>query len=156
MFANDTIINFRNAIHETLEIHGQSNDQNSSGRDAGAYTGKIVSVGAGAESGFAAGMRPMSLRTDAYLFIRHYGHKDPTYRVWCENHEIGTPDVRIAWMQGSSWQDISGERDMDENTTFEITHRGYRFQVHRWSNGKEPLDDYDEWYTRFFVTMSFA
>ena len=49
---------------------------------------------------------------------------------------------------------VAGERNMDENETFEVTHRGYRFHVHRWADGKEPLDEYEEWYTRFFVSLS--
>jgi hypothetical protein len=67
--------------------------------------------------------------------------------------------VDIFWIPTPSkvrWVRLADEIAMDENTTLEVSHGGYRFQVHRWTNGKEPLDGYDEWYTRFFVTMSDA
>jgi hypothetical protein len=74
------------------------------------------------------------------------------------NYEIGTPDAQIWWYSDPDYRyslkDISGPREMGQNTTLEITHRGYRIHIHRWTNGTEPLDDHDEWYTRFFVTMS--
>ena len=141
-FANDVIINVRNATNETLMTRYPR------GRD--------VFVPTGTESGFAAGLATERLGLDAHLFIKRAGDDRFSYRIWCENHEIGTPDARIYWYDRSDPHDLTGNRDMDENETFEITHRGYRFAVHRWSNGKEPLDGYDEWYTRFFVTMSEA
>ena len=148
MWANDTLINIRNATPQDLEIRNTTTDRGWGGSSA-------VLVRAGTEPGFAAGLMG-GPQTDAYLWIRFPWQESYSYGIWCENHEVGVPDVRIYWQNGRDWQDISGQRDMRENWTFELTHRGYRFHVHRWSNGKEPLDDYDEWYTRFFVTMSLA
>jgi hypothetical protein len=150
VWANDVVVNFRNATSKTVEYAFSS---------TGSRT-QFVALGPDKESGFAAGMKPVDLTTDAYLFISpgvdSTDGKRQTYLVWCENHEIGTPDVRIRWFDGSDRHDISGEQDMEENSKFEIIHRGFRFEVHRWTNGKEPLDDYDERYTRFFVTLSEA
>jgi hypothetical protein len=150
MFANDVIINFRNATGKSVEYSFASR---------GSQT-KFVALKPGKESGFANGMRPVDLKTDAYLIIHPNidatDEQNQTYIVWCENHEIGTPDVVITWYIAGDSHDISGDRDMDENSRFEIINRGIRFEVHRWRNGKEPLDDYDEWYTRFFVTLSEA
>jgi hypothetical protein len=108
----------------------------------------------GKESGFGGGMKPADLTMTCVVRI---GLNYKYYSIVCLNHEIGTPGANLWWLSDpvkDKWEDISGLRKMGENTTFEITHGGYRFRVHRWSNGKEPLDNYDEWYTRFFLTIS--
>ena len=158
--ANDTVINFRNETHDPLIVRYLSQYPDAS-RDQ-SWTGRDIEVAPGRESGFAAGFDPWWLTMDAYLLIGPAGYNHGrvnhrfTHRIWCENHEgWWTPDVTIYRYNdnGRDQFDISGERDMGENTTFEIQHDGYKIHVHRWSDGKEPLDDYDEWYTRFFVTM---
>ena len=158
-WANDTVVNFRNATPQWLWLEKDSSYTSVTN------TGKIGSCAPGHETGFAWGIPAFDLGTDCTLRISvDYSDYKYQYAVDCETNEIGTPDVTIYWLDhwSNSWKDISGERDMDPNTTFEITHYDqwfnwrygtYRFHVHRWDDGKEPLDDYDEWYTRFFVTM---
>jgi hypothetical protein len=106
-------------------------------------------------------MRPADLIMQCDLDIRLPDFPatgvNSSYMIRCKNYEVGMPDAQIWWYpdpRDHKSDNISGTRDMGEDTTFEITHRGYRFHVHRWTNGKEPLDNEDEWYTRFFVTMS--
>ena len=156
LFANDVIINFRNATSESLAYRYSSLFAGSAD--------EFREIKPGAESGFAAGFPASDLTTTGYLDIR-LSNFDPysegaSYRVTCRNHEIGAPDAAIVWFpdprkKGKS-ENVSGKRDMGEGTMFDITHNGYRFTVHRWSNGKEPIDEYDEWYTRFFVTIADA
>ncbi len=138
MIANDTIINFRNATSKTLDFHMNS---------VVTYT----SLEPGKESGFAAGVAPWKFMTEATLFILVPGLNEQ-FNVLCRNLEIMTPFARLS----SSIEGKIIQESMAENESFEVISRSYRFNVHRWSNGKEALDGYDEWYTRFFVTMSDA
>jgi hypothetical protein len=145
--ANDVIINFRNATSETLRFRYI----NINSGDAG-----FTALDPGKESGFAANMKPENLTMKCILEIR-FSQIPDLYSIRCANYDIGWPDAEIWWYRDSKdhrFDIISGSRNMGEDTTFEITHRGYRIHVHRWTNGKEPLDNNKEWYTRFFVTMS--
>ena len=149
MFANDVIINFRNATSATLSYYMDT------WVTASSYSG----IAPGKESGFAAGIPAWKLTTRAKLYIRLPGMDSHSYMIDCYNPEVGPPWVIISWYSPDSpgrRDDLTGVVFMSENERFEISHLDYRFAVHRWSNGKEPLDRFDEWYTRFFVTMSEA
>jgi hypothetical protein len=150
-FGNDVIINFRNATSETLQVTYLTNLPE---------VNPYFTVEPGKESGFAAGVKPSHLTMAMWLWIRFPGLDYNSYRVRGKNFEAATPLANITWYPedvGAAFgHDISGLVQMGEDTTFNVAHRGYRFNIHRWRNGKEPLDDYDEWYTRFFVTLSEA
>jgi hypothetical protein len=154
-WASDVIINFRNATSGNLWFRYENEKTNGGGMSL---------IVPGDESGFAYRMKPEYLTTTCDLEIELYDFESrpwvtDRYTVRCTNHDIGWPDAQIWWYpdpRASKHEDISGTREMGENATFAITHRGYRFHVHRWSNDKEPLDNFKEKYTRFFVTMSDA
>jgi hypothetical protein len=150
MIANDTVINFRNATNETVGFQFVANSKRF----------RRLTLAPGTESGFGAGVEPWGLTMLAQLKIRLPGTPPDgeycDYSVKCQNFEYQTPEVKIVWY-GSSSGAVRVIRDwapMGEDTKIENTSLNYRFEVHRWTNGKEPLDDYDEWYTRFYVTMS--
>jgi len=48
---------------------------------------------------------------------------------------------------------LLGTIELPENGFFQrdVPDMGLRVVAHRWTNGKEQLDDYDEWYTRLYV-----
>jgi hypothetical protein len=149
MFANDTIINFRNATSENRDCAFAALQSDLHWR----------SLEPGQESGFAPGIKPSHLTTTMHIRLPQPGSDFARHSIVCDNPEVGSPKVDIFWIPTPSkvrWVRLADEIAMDENTTLEVSHGGYRFQVHRWTNGKEPLDGYDEWYTRFFVTMSDA
>jgi hypothetical protein len=148
MFANDVIVNFRNATDSTrvYRLRGLSEQG-------------WRSLEPGQESGFATGITPYKLTTSMDVVLPEPGEDIGHYIVTCSNAEIGSPSVDIVWIPSYTQSDrvwVVDDIAMGEDTTLEAFHRGYRFHVHRWTNGKEALDDYDEWYTRFFVTMSNA
>jgi hypothetical protein len=145
---NDVIINVRNATSERLAFRYSSIWAEAAGH---------TTLDPGKESGFVTGLKPADLTMKCLVDIRltNSSGNDERYMIRCINHEFMTPEISISWYPNPhEFESIAALVNMGEDTTFEITHRGYRFHVHRWTNGKEPLDNYDEWYTRFFVTIS--
>ena len=154
-WANDTVVNLRNATNDKVRV--LKNNWSHLG-------GRPYYLDPGKELGYYQGIDHESLMTDTWMYIG-FG-ESWHFKLYFETNEIGTPDATIYWKYGPGtwdWGDISGERDMEPNTTFEYIHYDHdfnnrygtpRFHVHRWADGKEPLDEYEEWYTRFFVSLS--
>jgi hypothetical protein len=153
--ANDTIIRFRNGANQTFGYLFGSRFHS----DAG-WNYNIVAPGE--ETGWSEYVMPSKLGTTAYLYIRTGKKTDPTaryYRITCTNREIGTPYVTIEQGYGdltSGWittSTIADSVDLGEGVGMVRSDQKWTFDVLRWDNGKESIDNYDEWYTRFFVTV---
>ncbi|MFM9105486.1 MAG: hypothetical protein ACKOWF_02170 [Chloroflexota bacterium] len=153
LFANDTIINVRNGTGAMIMFQFSSSKAS-------------VGLAPGKETGFSSQMKPDELDLDATvdIVVNRGNANETSYRLTARNFNIGTPDAEVVRRklrrdgQMLVWDEfeVSGRRNMDEGDTFDATDGGFRFHVHRWSNGKEPLDDYKEWYTRFFLTVANA
>jgi hypothetical protein len=149
VWANDVVVNFRNATDQSLRVGFSS-----------FHRSRTLTVESGKESGFDVGIPAWAYSALMRLYIRFPDLPPgdaPNYEFLCANAEIFTPHFKCWWYPDTTNLNnptYLGGSSLRENDTSEITHGGYRFHIHRWTNGKEPLDDYDEWYTRFFVTMS--
>lgn len=156
MFANDTIIKFRNGSSQSLQYWYRSYFAEN--------LWNFKPVAAGKETGWMEHFPVEHLTLDAILFIRTGAENDPstrTYRIRCRNYEIGTPDVLIEYgyvdVGRDPWnvkETLADNVNMGEGVRMVRSDEFWTFNVHRWSNGKEDLDGQDEWYTRFFVSMS--
>ncbi|MFM9105485.1 MAG: hypothetical protein ACKOWF_02165 [Chloroflexota bacterium] len=142
---NDVIFNFRNATSLWLRCQHSN---------TGFSSYRFLGLAPGQESGFGWGVKSESLKSNAKLTIE-ISYPPSEFTVFAVNHAFAVPDVSLEYFRyGVGTDKLVTRRDMWENDSFDVTHAGFRVHIHRWSNGKEPLDDYDEWYTRFFVTMS--
>jgi len=102
-----------------------------------------------------------SLTKDAVLYIRTGPASESstrTYMVTCRNFEAMTPDASIVHGKEPPphWTELNSLADgiaLGEGVRMTRSDDRFTFTVHRWTNGKEYIDNYDEWYTRFFVTI---
>jgi hypothetical protein len=149
VWANDTIIKLLNASSKPLWYCYQSEFTSS-------WQFRLVEPGK--ETGWMEHVPPWKLTTNAYLHISERENIGKFYRFSCKNYEIGTPTVKIEW--GSIHSLTNNFLPYEEIDKFKLREGedatpmyGY-FNVFRWSNGTEYIDDHSEEYTRFFVTVN--
>ncbi|MFM9105484.1 MAG: hypothetical protein ACKOWF_02160 [Chloroflexota bacterium] len=146
---NDVIVNLRNATGQSLPYRFRS---------PVVHHATFRDIAPGQESGFAAGLTAGQLQSTAELDLEL---PDPRTGHRCtftarERAHLG-PEVALECVAPDSRPvQVVGARGMGENDIVDAVHGGYRFHVHRWRDGKEQLDDYRKWYTRFFFTLSNA
>lgn len=150
MFADDVVVNFRNRSGQPVQI-GMHNSQQGT-----------LSLGAtirsGEDSGYNYRMPTSSYRLDLWRYFLPAGSNE-TCLVWCENHEVGVPDVTIlrGSYPGGRWnvsRTLADNVDISEDTSLEVNDGGLVIHVERQRDGKIGEDGYDEEYCRFIVTLS--
>ncbi|MFM9105483.1 MAG: hypothetical protein ACKOWF_02155 [Chloroflexota bacterium] len=146
MFANDVIAKVGNQTSFAISVEGMGLIQPGTESDWNPgvspwlyTTTKSLNIKPGGSTSrlFANPVlfNPEAGRPTASVHIRDMPYNDDS-----PTDPIRTPLTKVRMSQG----------DMVSCDCEEL---GFRILIHRWYNGKEHMDDYDEWYTRFYVAV---
>jgi hypothetical protein len=147
MFANDVIAKCGNQTRFTMDVN-------------------TVAISPGTECDWNGGNASWGFTVKASIYVRPSG-SNPNPFAWVSlfNPEVGYPTARVELRNrpynddyvdpGAVVRELMGEQSMHEGriVSCDCPELGFRILIHRWGNGKEALDDYDEWYTRFYVAI---
>jgi len=150
MFADDVAVKFRNLSRVRIEL-GMHNSER-----------RNLSLGSTIETGDQTGynlkMPVSSYRTDLWLYFLPRDASE-VYLVWCENHEVGRPDVTVqrGTFTAGRFQvtrNLADNVDMAEDTVLDVADGAFLIRVERQSDGTIGEDGHDEEYCRFIVSVT--